>query len=173
VTVDHVILDPTEETLRRYVNEAIEKVNNGCKARLVKMPLIKEVFQTKKGRMETSGGTPSSLPGSTSRLGVAWWTDALNRRHVRIVADRLTVEHRMVPSIFGFGAAGQSDFWCVYHDKGKLEYQKLVLYCVCGNKGSPEDLEWDGNQCRECREIAKYEADTGFIPAVGKHGRRT
>ncbi len=173
VSVDHVIIHPTEEQLRRYVAEAIEKVNDNCKTRCVKMPLVKEVFQSKKGRMEANGGTPSTLPGATSRIGIAWWTDAIERKHVRIVADRTVLENRYVPSIFGFGAAGQSDFWCVYHDKGKLEYKKMVLYCVCGNKGNPEDLEWDGNHCRECREIEKYEQDTGFIPAVGKtHGRR-
>ena len=168
IKIDRVLFDPTEAYLQLVVDETTKAINKNCKVRLAPHLPVLEVFKSPTGRIETNGGgVPKSwiIRGevhSTSRIGVAWWTDAAKRKHVRVVGDRDLVNCKSVNSIFGYPTL--HDFWCVYP---KAQYTKsglVIIMCGCGRKVTLEDLDWDGEKCGVCKEIEKYEEETGFKP---------
>lgn len=174
-TYSKVFIDPKPDLILTAARTAATTANSGHKARLAKVPDLQEIWNTNSGRITVDGGgvvnPRKNTKATTSRLGLAWWTDENGRKHVRVCGDRCPASRKPV-SIFGKYSAGKPDFWCVYpKDAVIIGGEWRTLKCKCGRTGNVSKLGWDGTQCRECRSVADYEQETGFIPAVGRKRR--
>jgi hypothetical protein len=98
-----------------------------------------------------------SAPGRATLLGVAWWTDPVGRKHVRVVGRRLepSSEHhhnRFIPP-----GKTRPPRWLVHPERlfvrtlpgGTSELRAL---CGCGASGPPEALGWMGESCGPCHD---------------------
>lgn len=93
----------------------------------------------------------------TPRLALAWWTDNLGRRHVRVACrndgGRSSLRHHRL------GPPGRlpPPLWLVYPDHFCLRTRpgrepELIALCRCGDVGPPERLDWMGDCCGPCHD---------------------
>jgi hypothetical protein len=91
-------------------------------------------------------------------LVVAWWTDALGRRHVRVACG--PPPHRehswplrlLYPESFCYRRAG-TEAW------------RLLAVCGCGATGRPDELSWLGPWCGPCHDRSEELGPGGVPPA--------
>jgi hypothetical protein len=106
------------------------------------------------------GWAGAGEPGGAARLGLAWWTDHLGRRHFRIWADRQPAGDRPLrggpASRLGANDSCRPPLWHVYPDRLFLRrrgrQRDLLAVCACGACDSPRALGWVGPCCRLCHD---------------------
>jgi hypothetical protein len=99
------------------------------------------------------GGPPTDAVADRALLRVAWWSDLLGRRHVRVKSgpcrtgaqapppgswDRLAALSRVYPDV------------CLDLDRGAGS--SPVAQCRCGAVGPPGSLGWMGRECGACHD---------------------
>lgn len=106
---DKIFIDPTDSNLTDYIRSAVASVQGGSRQRLVAANEISDCVRSATasawhGWSQVDGGGVANSYGylaSTTRLGIAWWTDASGRRHVRVAIDRHGISGRHVSCVLG------------------------------------------------------------------------
>jgi len=161
-----ILTNPTRQKVLWQVSTILSELQKDHRARKIKnidSYKLDAIWQEPQGVIQVNGGTPSKLDGGysagqTSRLGIAWWTDRNDNKHVRVEADRTQASNFSVPDIFGSAA---HPFHIVFpqHDP---------TYCVrCRHEIPPGEGHWDGDEkftCDACVEQERYYLETGFLP---------
>jgi hypothetical protein len=101
MAVDEVLVAPGRARLEAVLGSAVARVNQRSKDRLLAWPLpelaafLDRFEAAAEGFRQWNGGndqTPRAPHGRSgvyrSALAVAWWTDAIGRRHVRVLGQR-------------------------------------------------------------------------------------
>ncbi len=96
-------------------------------------------------------------PGRDVVLAVAWWSDLLGRKHVRMLRrDRLYIGSRVAPLILGTNVERPPPLWMVYPEHVCLRATdgapEAFATCRCGAAGPPESLGWMGDVCGPCHD---------------------
>jgi WD40 repeat protein len=96
--------------------------------------------------------------GPSAVVGLAWWTDALSRRHFRVWAGSAADESyagQMVPGLDSETPAW-APVWHIGPDRvvartvdGRRDWLAL---CPCGACGEPAAIGWTGDRCGACHE---------------------
>jgi WD40 repeat protein len=88
------------------------------------------------------------------RVGLAWWTDALARRHFRVWADSCDPGEERPP------------VWHIAPDHviGRTRQQRRdwLVVCNCGTCGTPESVGWTGECCAWCQRGEPPASASGF-----------
>jgi hypothetical protein len=171
---ERFFLDPSAEDLVVTMVEAVETANKRCRKGLLKADesvfrrLAREVLAAPEGverRCRAAGkGTAQHSRARATLLGVAWWTDPVGRRHVRIVGRRL-----LPLSEFHLNRFGPPDVTtpplalidpehCFVRHLPNGATPELLVSCECGATGTPGELVWTGGRCGPCHD---YEQDNG------------
>jgi hypothetical protein len=90
-------------------------------------------------------------------LGLAWWTDYLDRKHVRVVGRRLEQGNEFHQNRFGPLGEARPPLWLVHPDRVVLrtlpgKRTELLAVCGCGMVGRPAALGWMGDCCGPCHD---------------------
>jgi hypothetical protein len=159
---DRCLIDPAPEELDRALREAVKAVNGKRRHRLLPWPAADyreyrrlreqdvEGWRQWEGHWETARPEPSEVVWS------AWWTDAVGRKHHRIVGDRaipLTVGYC---PLFSPATSGQPPLALV-HPQGAVVrtirgQRDVLVRCSCGLIGMPRSLGWMGTCCGPCHD---------------------
>ncbi len=111
---------------------------------------------------EAPGGTSRRALGELlplARVGLAWWTDHIGRRHYRVVGwrgrgNRAGQDNFLCP----FGEP-RPPLWLVYPDRTFFRREGkdrvLTAVCPCGVAGAPDELGWMGDRCGPCHDRAE------------------
>jgi hypothetical protein len=169
---DRVLIDPPADALVTALTEALESANKRCRIGLLQADegafrKLARPFATKReGSATWVAGAPSAAelaPEQRATLvGAAWWTDALGRKHLRVVGRRLEPFNALRCNLFGPRAGGWPALGLVYPDhvvartrpgrgKGAGKREALAV-CACGAVGRPEALAWMGDICGPCHD---------------------
>jgi hypothetical protein len=90
--VDRILIQPSEEELEQVLGEVVAEVNDRSRKRRLSWPLpdydafTSELARSLEGWRQWNGSGKSGEVRSV--LGVAWWTDHIGRRHLRLVGRR-------------------------------------------------------------------------------------
>jgi hypothetical protein len=156
-TYDRFLIDPSEAELVRALGAAARVANRrlGERRRLERTAetwrrSVRLHARRAEGRQVWTagrGGAPAA------HVEMAWWTDPLGRRHVRVKGERLGRTGRQ--------AARSSPFkgwplWHLYPERLLLSEwggrKELLAFCGCGAAGPPEALAWMGERCGPCHD---------------------
>src|SRR5262245_49785836 len=91
---DRVLIDPTPKALEAALAEAAKAANGRARLRCLDWPppdlaAFRDACQAPEGLRQWGGGAPDEPSGEArSVLAVAWWTDWVGRKHVRVVGRR-------------------------------------------------------------------------------------
>jgi hypothetical protein len=91
----------------------------------------------------------SGLPSTAVFL--AWWTDAVGRKHVRVTGYRAEAPEWLDAQVLG----EWPPLWHVFPER---VYRvgaegRLLVVCECGLAGSPAELAWAGPCCGACHDF--------------------
>jgi hypothetical protein len=167
---DCFLLDPSPEALVAAMVEAVETANKRCRKGLLKPDetafrrLAKDITARPEGverRCRVAGkGTRQRSAARATLLGVAWWTDPVGRRHVRVVGRRLLPFSEFHLNRFGPPDAEtpplvliDPDHCFVRHRPGRAP--ELLVCCECGATGSPAEVAWVVGRCGPCHDWAE------------------
>src|SRR3954469_4493805 len=97
--VDRVLIAPAGEELGEALRAAAAEANKRCRKNLVvftagelKRPLTAFADRPEGNERWAGGWSSTRRDEATSYVTLAWWTDAIGRRHARVTAARLSVE---------------------------------------------------------------------------------
>jgi hypothetical protein len=103
-------------------------------------------------------------PEDIKILHLAWWSDFLQRRHFRVLAQN---HHRPQRSPEGTLAIRQ---WLdtfpllqIYPEAGfevgnQTGFDRVLVVCPCGVAGTPAELGWMGTECGPCHDLRTLDA---------------
>jgi hypothetical protein len=162
------LVDPSPDTLARTMTQAVETANKRC--RVGKMSV--EVGEYHRFANKDFAGNPEGVrlwlaergevdtyPADVraTLLGLAWWTDPLGRRRVRVAGRRL--EPGNESPAHRFGPPGERWPALCYLDPEHMVLRtlprrkpELIAVCGCGAVGSPAELGWVGGSCGPCHD---------------------
>lgn len=153
-----VVLLPGELFSVDLMQEAFTIVNCEAQVAIHSGPNTAEINAIGSGNFYTTGESPCKPDDNgVARLGVAWFTDHLGKKHVRLKGDVIRTTKY-----------GSTSMWQQDQPMHRLVYPnswletRLSITCYCGKKGVLEEIGWDGTKCRSCRDREQYERDTGF-----------
>jgi hypothetical protein len=167
---DRVLIDPPADELVRALDEARASANKRCRVGLLTVAedTFRRLATTFAKKAEGSaawvaGATSPAEHDPTQRatlVGAAWWTDALGRKHLRVVGRRLEPFNVLRSNLFG--PPGDSDWpplGLVYPDRVVVRSRprgggrrEVLAVCACGAVGRPEALAWMGDSCGPCHD---------------------
>ena len=124
---DRVLIDPSADDLVRALDEALQSANKRCRMGLLQVDegafrqLARPFASKPEGSAAWVPGAPSAAqlaPEQRATLvGAAWWTDALGRKHLRVVGRRLEPFNALRSNLFGPRAGGWPALGLVYPDR--------------------------------------------------------
>jgi WD40 repeat protein len=150
---DHTLVSPSRVRLIEQLAAAWDRANQEVR---VLEPLSPEQAEEIAVRLIASAEGlqqwSDSHHGNTARVAVAWWTDHLGRRHVRIRAgNSRDGSYRTLTST---RTDQRPPLWHVYPDRlfwrergGRSGW---VAVCGCGEAGPTAKLGWMGGCCAVC-----------------------
>jgi hypothetical protein len=159
------LLDPSRKKLLDALHKAIKAAN--FRRRVGRLDLddaacercADEVLAAPVGiRRLGNPVAPHGYVQPASFVGVAWWTDRVGRRHVRVASRRQdeATEFRLGQ----FTAPGSNDLPLalveaehVFRRHPTEGPASLLLRCDCGAMGTPEELGWMGGRCGPCHDF--------------------
>jgi hypothetical protein len=185
---DCSFIQPAEDPLARTMVEAVQTANKRC--RVGKLTLDEAAYRrfvsqemgaaegVRQWMAETAlSGLNSSMDRATL-LGVAWWTDLLGRKHVRVVGRRVEGWAEHARNLFAPHGALRRPLWLVHPERLLLRTlpgrpAELLALCSCGTCGPPEALAWMGDRCGPCHdhqeELGRPLAQPGLVVQLGMH----
>src|SRR5262245_46774184 len=153
---DGVLTDPKPAALVRALARAAASANGRSRTRIVAGEdwgrVAESVGRAPEGvrRFGDGGRFPRSL------VGLAWWTDALGRKHVRTDGRRLASAYERDDDRFLGRLDDRPPLLLVRPDRAGLltagGRTRLVVACTCGACGAPEALAWTGERCGPCHD---------------------
>lgn len=164
---DRVLIDPDANALDAALREArvIANEGNDTKSKHLSWPpadllhVIRRIGTTPDGLHGWHGGKKAKYYAGKSQVTVAWWTNLLGERHVRVLGGHgLTTGARLHIGETGLFRSGVPLSYAemLYPertarvDRGGAE--ALVGVCDCGAVGSFAALGWTGPCCGPCRD---------------------
>ena len=155
---DHILIQPSAEELEDSVGEAVAAVNGKARNGRLRWPMPDyHAFAAEMGRAPEGWkqwNADARAADLRSALVIAWWTDYIGRRHVRLVGCRIA--RNFVADLFGPHAAGRPPLWRVYPEFAFVVVrggQRTVnVLCRCGAVGTPAELGWMGDCCGACHD---------------------
>jgi WD40 repeat protein len=185
---DCAFVDPAEDQLVRTMVEAVQTANKRCRVGKL-MPdeaayrrfVRQEIGTTEGVRQWTGQITSTDQPLSGDRatlLGVAWWTDPLGRKHVRVAGRRQEGFSQHARNLFAPYEASRPPLWLVHPERLLLRTlpggrPELLALCRCGALGPPQGLGWMGDGCGPCHdhqeEFGSPLARPGLVLELGVH----
>jgi hypothetical protein len=153
---DQVRIDPTPEDLAAALAEASASFRRGGTPVRVNWPPTTLTAELAEVGAAPEGYRSWDIGGQqiVKTVCLAWWTDALKRRHVRVGAGKLDHFRRGDPLLFN-----KSIWWTplalVYPARtlvrgGPRPTSRVV--CACGAAGRPEEVAWVGERCGVCHD---------------------
>jgi WD40 repeat protein len=160
---DTILIQPTRDELAAAIGAAENAANGRCQFALVLLTpadveaLLAEVRAAPEGTRQRSGGqTRRQSPRHTSLLRLAWWTDALGRKHHRIRGDRIALDDHTRRQVFSPRNGSRPALWEIYPDSTYLRtvsgQREPVVVCPCGVAGREEEVGWMGQLCGACHD---------------------
>jgi WD40 repeat protein len=163
---DQVLIQPTQEQLTKALGQAVKSANTRSRSAKVSLTpaecgrLWKTVTSEAEGFRQWTGDEPAGPRTRDQRsvLAVAWWTDWLGRRHVRVKGSRHD---------FSYGREGLRNIFCPFEGKrppvwmiyphhiylaGEGEGKQVLAACPCGVAGTLDAIGWVGNRCAACHD---------------------
>lgn len=169
---ERVIVNPDSHELSSAFNSALAVANReASRFKLNSKKFIKEFVRLV---LESPEGVEKRSQAGTGRrnyaaVSVAWFTDDLVRKHVRIAGCRVDWSRNV-----GFRMPAGHPVLAVYPTiQGQyLDGNKVfTMTCdLCDKWYRWGDGMWAGTNCMLCYEAERYFEDTGFYNAVGKVG---
>jgi WD40 repeat protein len=177
---DTILIQPTRDELTTALGAAENAANGRCQFALVLLTpadveaLIAEVRAAPEGKRQRSGGqTRRQSPRHTSLLRLAWWTDALGRKHHRIRGDRIPLDEHTRRQVFSPRNGSRPALWEIYPDSTYLRtvsgQREPVVVCDCGVAGRPREVGWMGQVCGACHD----RREEGYQPPPARGAGRT
>ena len=153
---NRVLVQPTREQVEDGLREAITHANGIARARLLRWPptplgaLWGRLTRQAEGWRQWDGGGGRASVDRTA-AGLAWWTDYLGRKHVRILGQRQRTSVILA-------SAGKRPVLALLYPQHTFFQQRqgqrhLNVLCGCGVFGRPEDLAWMGDCCGPCYDL--------------------
>jgi hypothetical protein len=179
---DQILVAPTPEQLDDTLRAALAAVNNlGWFIHRLGWPLsgraeFDNALACPEGewtwtnlRGATIGSTITACgpdPEDIKILHLAWWSDFLQRRHFRVVAQN---HHRQKRELDGTLAIRE---WLdtfpllqiyLYPGAGfevgdQTGFDRVLVVCPCGVAGTPAELGWMGTECGPCHDLRTLDA---------------
>jgi WD40 repeat protein len=162
-TFDRVLIDPTPAALGRALSGAVKAANGSFKSKTIAWPapdladFRRQLAANRSGMRGWHGGVKRSFWEGRSQVIVAWWSDRLDRKHVRVLGGHGPT---LCPLIRHGMAGLQLDVPLpleqVYPqhiarcDRG--HGTELLALCDCGALGTPDELAWMGTCCGPCHD---------------------
>jgi WD40 repeat protein len=186
--VDQVLIAPARAELEAALAAAAAAVNGRARERLLAWPpddlrsFRKEIGAAPEGYRQWVGGggpqkrSPYGRAGLVrSALTVAWWSDHVGRRHVRLLGRRAllglpALVHLMWPAVpqRGGSVPPVPALALVYRDFTFLRVQggqrRVRVVCRCGVSGVPGAVGWMGDCCGPCHD--RRQSGEGEAPAA-------
>ncbi len=180
---DRDLTDPAPEALARAMVEAVETANKRC--RIGKMSpapadyrrFIADEFAGKPEGVQlwlADVGPTATYPVGirATLLGLAWWTNPLGRRLVRVAGRRIEPGNERPQN--RFGPPGQQWPALCHLDPDHVVLRtlagrksELIAVCGCGAVGSPAELGWMGGSCGPCHDHREeHGKPLGDLPVV-------
>jgi WD40 repeat protein len=171
---DRVLIDPGKDDLRRALDEAAAAANGKRRQRLLDRPLpglaaaLAEVAGKEQGWRQWNGGAGRLRSGdSRSIVVLAWWSDVIGRKHLRVVGRQGNFNRPMLDNLLCPFGEPRPALWFVYPDYVYVmragERRVPCALCACGAFGTPAALGWMGTCCDACHD--RREDGTGTLPA--------
>jgi hypothetical protein len=186
VMFDRLMIDPTADGLVRALAEAARAANDAAGAHADPVPVYEGAWARRARRWVFPQGTMrftgSQVGGSpAAHVAVAWWADAIGRRHVRVRGLASPAAPPVVPALAE-----------VYPDRALVRRRgrraDVRVVCACGQGGDPAALGWMGDRCGPCHDrseegwVAPADVlvvpddpsparDVGFVPGPQAAGR--
>jgi hypothetical protein len=160
---DRTLIAPGREELERALREAVAAANRRARTQtLAGEPpegalRAAEAGGPAEGWWQWNGGAGRGRAWQPlSLVGIAWWTDRLGRRHVRVLGRRRKFSRPELNHLLDPEAEGWPALAGVYPDAGFLAerggQRSLVAVCACGAFGPPPRLGWMGDCCGPCHD---------------------
>lgn len=181
-TFDRILIDPDAAALNAVLRDARATANagNDSKSKHLAWPpadlldVIQRIGTTPEGLHGWHGGKKAKYYAGKSQVTVAWWTNMLGEKHVRVLGGHgLTTGARLRIGETGQFARGKPLSFAellyaertarVSHAGGE---KSLVGVCDCGAVGSFQALGWTGPCCGPCRD---HRMDGNAAPPVPWH----
>jgi WD40 repeat protein len=165
---DRDLTDPGADELVKMMVQAVETANKRCRVgKIDPVPdeyrrfVAKEFADKPEGVQLWLGGQGrvKTYPPNTraTLLGLAWWTNPLGKRLVRVVGRR--IEPFNDAPTHRFGPPGEQWPPLCYLDPDHMvlstlarKKRELIALCDCGAVGSPASLGWAGGSCGPCHD---------------------
>jgi hypothetical protein len=180
---DSDLTDPAPDVVAATMLRAVETANKRCRVGKMEanagdyrsfaakqLPAAPEgvaLWLAERGRVE---GYPHDVRATL--LGVAWWTDPLLSKRVRVVGRRIEPANERAEN--RFGPPGEQWPALCYVDPDHVILRKLsgrkrelIAVCECGAVGSPAELGWMGGECGPCHDHREeHGSPLGNVPVV-------
>jgi hypothetical protein len=173
---DKTLIDPEPEQWDAALAEAVTAANARFRTKTIPWPppsladFVLRLMQSPEGMHGWHGGKKADYWEGRSQVAVAWWSDRLRRKHVRILGGHgKNLCTRMRFQIEGICAARLSPLEQVYPGhtarlaRGDGATAILLGVCDCGAIGPPESLGWMGECCGPCHD-RRAEGETSHPP---------
>jgi hypothetical protein len=160
---DRVLIQPARAELEQALGAAVTAAKGGGRLRLLRWPLdgcpafLDEVEGRPEGWRQWNGGEGRGRSGASRAVVVlAWWTDAVGRKHYRVVGRRGNFTRPFLSNLLCPSGKPRPPLWLVYpgytfirRSQGRRAF---TAACACGAFGSPEEIAWTGSCCGPCRD---------------------
>jgi hypothetical protein len=163
---DRHFIDPSDEAVAAALSAAAQSANQRQRERLLRpVPsAFRAVVAASRAEPE---GVACWAPGSARPLRfipaahgtvllLAWWSDALSRRHVRVAARRHQGDLAASPRLAPVGD-DRPPLWLIETERTYLRTRpgrprEAIVACACGAVGTPQALAWMGDCCGPCHD---------------------
>ena len=182
---DRVLIDPPADALVPALTEALQAANKRCRVGVLKADaatfagLAGPFTEKPQGSAAWVAGAPSLAQYNANEratlVGAAWWTDALGRKHLRVVGRRLEPGNCQRNFRFGPLGADWPALGLVYPDRVVLRTwpgggREVLAVCACGAIGTPEGLAWMGEPCGPCHDRRQEGQSAPPLPGLKDSG---
>jgi hypothetical protein len=159
--LDVVLVAPTDKELTATLTRAVKAANSRCRTARVELSeptaaeLRRSLVAEPEGQRQWLGGPCDR--DLRSALAVAWWTDRLGRKHVRIKGARwkFGYDRHAEKNILCPHAEDRPPVWMVYPDLIYLAGSLVLAACPCGVAGTLDAIGWMGDRCAACHDRAE------------------
>lgn len=156
---DRLLVAPSRDELDDALGAALVAVHRGGACSRIPWStheyaaLAERIANCPEGSEERSNPRGDSA-SEQRRLYVTWWADWIGRRHVRVASH--------------FSEGNYGAYWPlaeragpallrVYPEAGWLLHREdtatgVLVLCLCGAVGTPEELAWMGSECGPCHD---------------------
>lgn len=139
----------------------VAATNAASDLKIVNVPSFRDVHRDLQGDLYTAATPPKNYDDLfCATVGAAWFTDNLNRKHVRVIGAAIKLKAWLTNRL-----------WPANIQPPQLVYPGLncdrrgfYLRCKCSREIACTDPAWNGRQCEVCEDRAKSLVENGYEP---------